>query len=96
MGIMVHIRVMGSLREIMGNPLQRSLPEDSTIKVLLDLLANEFDQQIKEKFNQSLLELYPALFILLNDADISLFEDKDTKLSNGDSVTILPIIHGGG
>lgn len=95
MVIKVQIKVMGSLREVMGNPLHKNLPEDSTIEDLLEVLSNEFDQQIKEKFNQSLMELYPALFILLNDADISLFEDERTKLSNGDSVTILPIIHGG-
>ncbi|MFX1518664.1 MAG: MoaD/ThiS family protein [Promethearchaeota archaeon] len=96
MAITVQIKVMGSLREIMGNPLQKNLPEGSTIKDLLNVLSNEFDQLIKEKFKQSLLELYPALFILLNDADISLFEDEYTKLSHGDNVTILPIIHGGG
>jgi molybdopterin converting factor small subunit len=95
MGITVKIRVMGSLNEIMENPLQMNLSGDSTIKDLLDVLSNEFDHLIKKKFNQSLLELYPALFILLNDADISLFEDEYTKLSNGDTVTILPIIHGG-
>jgi molybdopterin converting factor small subunit len=72
-----------------------NLPEGSTIKNLLDLLSNEFDHLIKKKFNQSLIELYPALFILLNDADISLFEDEYTKLSNNDNVTILQIVHGG-
>ncbi|MHA2060709.1 MAG: MoaD/ThiS family protein [Candidatus Sifarchaeia archaeon] len=95
MGINVRIRVTGSLKEIMGNPFQISLPDDSTIQDLLDSLSNEFDQQLKEKFNQSLSELSPALFILLNDADISLFEDEHTKLSNNDHVTILMLIHGG-
>ena len=95
MGINVRIRVMGSLKEVMGKPFQINLPDDSTIQDLLDSLSNEFDPQIKQKFNQSLSELYPALFILLNDADISLFEDEGTKLSNNDNVTILPIIHGG-
>lgn len=95
MGINVRIRVMGSLKEIMGNPFQISLPNDSTIQDLLDSLSNDFDQQFKEKFNQSLLELYPSLFILLNDADISLFEDEHTKLSNNDKITILTITHGG-
>jgi len=95
MVITVQIKVMGSLREVMGNPFQINLPDDSTIQDLLDSLSNEFDQQLKEKFNQSLSELSPALFILLNDADISLFEDELTKLSNDDHVTILPIIHGG-
>lgn len=95
MGINVRIRVTGSLKEIMGNPFQINLPDDSTIQDLLDSLSNEFDQQLKEKFNQSLSELSPALFILLNDTDISLFENELTKLSNDDHVTILPIIHGG-
>ena len=95
MVITVQIKVMGSLREVMGNPFQISLPDDSTIQDLLDSLSNDFDHQIKEKFNQSLSELYPSLFILLNDADISLFEDEHTKLSNNDKITILPIIHGG-
>ena len=95
MGINVRIRVMGSLKEIMGNPFQINLPNDSTIQDLLESLSNDFDQQFKEKFNQSLLELFPSLFILLNDADISLFEDEHTKLSNNDKITILPIIHGG-
>ncbi len=95
MVITVQIKVMGSLREVMGNPFQISLPDDSTIQDLLDSLSNEFDQQIKEKFNLPLSELYPSLFILLNDADISLFKDEHTKLSNNDKITILPIIHGG-
>jgi molybdopterin converting factor small subunit len=95
MGINVQIRVMGSLKEIMGNPFQISLPYNSTIQDLLDSLSNDFDQQIKEKFNQSLSEIYPSLFILLNDTDISLFEDEHTKLSNNDKITILPIVHGG-
>ena len=95
MGINVRIRVMGSLKEIMGNPFQINLPDDSTIQDLLDSLSNDFDQQFKEKFNQSLSEIYPSLFILLNDADISLFEDEHTKLSNNDKITILVVAHGG-
>jgi molybdopterin converting factor small subunit len=95
MEIVVQIRVMGSLKDVIGQSLQKSLTADSTISDLLWSLSNEFDQQIKKKFARSLVELYPTLFILLNDVDISLFEEEHTKLSEGDIITILPIVHGG-
>ncbi|TFF86416.1 MAG: hypothetical protein EU551_01675 [Promethearchaeota archaeon] len=70
---------------------------------ILDIVNHVFElykSKNKNKLDSELLfknpeDFYAKMLILVNDKDISVLNDRLTKVKSGDEVVFLPIIHGG-
>lgn len=67
-----------------------------TIGLLLQELCSMFGPKFeKALIDQELSDPRPNALILINDREINTLEGLNSKLKPGDSVTIIPISHGG-
>jgi molybdopterin converting factor small subunit len=96
----IKIFFKANLRILLGTDFL-SYPEGSI--PLLDIINHVFELYKSKNKNKSDSELifknpedfYAKMLILVNDKDISVLNDRLTKLKSGDEVVFLPIIHGG-
>ncbi len=91
--IRVTLKLFGGLRQLRESPVEeRSVPADSTIEGLWTGLALEAPEFV-EKLRQGVAKGY--LHVLLNGRNIVFLDGPETRLSDGDTVAILPPIGGG-
>ena len=69
--------------------------EDLTIKDLLDNIGAEIPQLKRIFSDQDLNDAKSNSLILINGKEISVLNGFETKLSYGDEIVLVPIIHGG-
>lgn len=68
---------------------------DISIMALIDLLI-KIKPEVKESLITQQNEGYRLnSLILVNGKEISVLNGLDTKLGNGDEITLIPVIHGG-
>ena len=87
----INIIFIGWLKHL-TTPVINIETQSLTIDVLLHSLPNLIG--ITGVFDNK-ITLASSTIILINDCDITLLDGFQTKLINGDTVTILPISHGG-
>ena len=90
----VAIRFRGPVGKRMRTPVfQVEIRENATIHNLFgDLLQKE--ENVNEIWN-SPESIDSEALVLLNEVDIGLTGGLETELSDGDEVTVLPLVHGG-
>ena len=72
------------------------LPEGSLLKDLLNKLASKFGSPFsQEVYEQTKKEVKATFMILINGILMGQLEGIDTKLRDGDSVMIMPLMTGG-
>ena len=89
----VQVRLTSVIQKIVGGQ-KELMAEGATIA---DLLAN-IDRQypgFREQIADEAGELHRFVNIYLNDEDIRYLQGKNTQLSDGDAVSILPALAGG-
>ncbi|HXG35881.1 MAG TPA: MoaD family protein [Dehalococcoidia bacterium] len=90
--MVVEVRVTANFQKLIGG--QRSVQvEGNNIKELLDALNQRYPG-----FKENIIvdgELHRFVNIYLNDEDIRFLEQLETRLSEGDVVSILPALAGG-
>ena len=70
--------------------------KSTTIKgIISELIQDSRYKELKTFFHKS-LEVKRSLLIFLNDQEISTLQGVETKLKDGDKLTFIPVIHGGG
>ncbi len=89
----VTVRIPTALRRITQGQGEVQI-EASTISELIDKLEQEFPG-IKERLVDESGEIRKFVNFFVNDEDIRFLEGKDTKLKEGDVVSIIPAIAGG-
>ena len=83
---------MGIPKSYLGDTLTLDLKEESKVK---DLLMH-LNSLLKEKGVTNQFVFDPiGLVILVNGTEISALKRENTKLKDGDTIVIIPIIHGG-
>jgi len=91
--IRVTLKLFGGFRQLREPPVEeRSVPAESTIEGLwtgLALEAPEFVEKLREGISNGYLH------VLLNGRNIVFLDGPETRLSDGDTVAILPPIGGG-
>ncbi|MFO7814376.1 MAG: MoaD family protein [Halanaerobiales bacterium] len=70
------------------------IDEPITLKELISKLDNEFDNYFSEKLLES-GEIKPGSIILLNGKNILHLNDLNTKINDGDQITLFPPSAGG-
>jgi len=91
--IRVTLKVFGGLRQLRESPVEeRSVLAESTIEGLWAGLALEAPEFV-EKLREGVANGY--LHVLLNGRNIVFLNGPETRLSDGDTVAILPPIGGG-
>ena len=92
MAVTVHVPT--PLRKLTGNQSEVQA-EAATVAELVDNLESAH-AGIKEKLLDESGDIRRYVNIYVNDEDIRFLDGKDTSLRDGDSVSIVPAIAGGG
>lgn len=91
--IRITLKLFGGLRQLRESPVEeRSVPAESTIEGLWAGLALEAPEFV-EKLREGIANGY--LHVLQNGRNIVFLDGPETRLSDGDTVAILPPIGGG-
>ncbi|MGZ4850955.1 MAG: MoaD/ThiS family protein [Candidatus Bathyarchaeia archaeon] len=90
------IKFIGSLRHISGKTqLTVNYQESISLKDLLTKLSQELPELEKTFSDQQLNDSRSNSLILVNGREISVLDGLETKLSDGDEIVFVPVVHGG-
>jgi len=90
------IKFIGALRHLSGKTqLTVDFQPNATVKSLIEQLSTEFPP-LKHTFSDSdLNDSRSNSLVLVNGTEISVLDGYNTKLSDGDEVVLVPVVHGG-
>ena len=89
------IRAFATLGELLPSKIEVSTSA-TTVKELIDFIAKEYNPKFKEQIiNQKTGKVHTFYKILINGQDIEFLNGLETKLKEGDTVTIFPPVGGG-
>lgn len=93
--IIVNVKYYGVIGALAGTKYESvELSYGSTLKDLLETLLKTKSSQFKERFAKY-DTLASDIIILINNTDYRLLQDLNTPLKDGDTVTIISVVHGG-
>lgn len=94
MYMQVAIRFRGPVGKRMRTPVFHvEIGENATIHNLFEALLQK-EENVNEIWD-SPESIDSEALVLLNEVDIGLTGGLETKLSNGDEIAVLPLVHGG-
>lgn len=95
--VRIRVKLLGALRGISGkDSVTVNFSEPVTVYALVQNLAARFGSQFKSiLIDPELNDPRPTSLILVNDKEIRLLRGLQTKLNDYDTVTIIPVSHGG-
>ncbi len=90
------IKFIGALRHLSGKTqLTIDYPADATVKTVIACISQEFPG-LKHTFADSdLNDSRSNSLVLVNGTEISVLDGYNTKLSDGDEIVFVPVVHGG-
>jgi molybdopterin synthase sulfur carrier subunit len=90
------IKFIGALRHISGKTqLTVNFQEGTVLKDLIENLSKETPSLKKTWGDQQLNDARSNSLVLVNGREISVLSGLETKLSDGDEVVFIPVVHGG-
>jgi sulfur-carrier protein len=90
------IKFIGALRHITGKTqLTINFEKEMLLKELLARISREMPKLEKSFSNQQDGDLTSNALILVNGREISVLDGLQTKLSDGDEIVFVPVVHGG-
>ena len=84
---MITVDLVGGIRKAAGFSTVNINIANSSINELLTLLEREYDLENKIKEDE--------IMIAINGVESSVMGGREAKISSGDTVTILSVVHGG-
>ncbi len=84
---MITVDLVGGIRKIAGFSTVNINVTNSNINEILSLLGREYHLENKIKKNE--------IMIAINGVESSVLGGMEAKISSGDTVTILSVVHGG-
>lgn len=84
---MITVDFLGGIRKIAGFSTVNINVTNSSINEILTLLKREYDLENKIKESE--------IMIAINGVESSVLGGRGAKISSGDTVTILSVVHGG-
>ncbi len=94
---MLHVKFksFGPIRRILGNSvIEVDVPENATVRQVIDQILEIGGADLRHLvMNQD--KISGNLIIMLNKRDVSLLSGEDTRVVEGDEVTVLPHVQGG-
>ncbi|HVP27145.1 MAG TPA: MoaD/ThiS family protein [Candidatus Bathyarchaeia archaeon] len=93
----VKVEYLGHIKNITSNKREEvETKEDATITDLLMHLAKEYGEPFKKAiYEPKSPDVKPNYIITVNGYLLNQLKGLETKLKNGDHVTLLPIVSGG-
>jgi len=95
--IKVNVRLVGVLRGVSGkSSFTVKLRDGDMLATLVQRLSAEFSEEFKRVLVDSEQnDPRPNVLILVNGKEIELLQKLETKLEDNDTVTMIPVSHGG-
>jgi MoaD family protein len=92
----LNIKFVGALRHLSGkNSLTLDIRQDATIKSVVDTISQQIPA-LKHTFTDGdLNDSRSNSLVLVNGVEISVLAGYETKVSDGDEVVFVPVVHGG-
>ena len=84
---MITVDLVGGIRKAVGFSTVNINVTNSSLNELLALLEREYDLENKIKEDE--------IMIAINGVESSVMGGREAKISSGDTVTILSVVHGG-
>ena len=90
------IKFIGAFRCLSGKKqLTLNFQDGTSIKTIVDSISQEIPQLKRTFCDQELNDAKSNSLILVNGREISVLEGYETKLSDGDEIVFVPVVHGG-
>ena len=84
---MITVALLGGIRKIAGFSTVNINVTDSSINEILSLLERDYNLENKIKGSE--------IMIAINGVESSILGGREARISTGDTVTILSVVHGG-
>ncbi|MHA1834491.1 MAG: MoaD/ThiS family protein [Candidatus Baldrarchaeia archaeon] len=92
----IQVRFIATLRHVLGvKSVDLEIPRPMKLLVVLNLLAEKYGEKLRKAIFDENGKVKSEFLILVNDAEISVLNEINTEISDGDVITLLPTIHGG-
>jgi MoaD family protein len=90
------VKFVGALRHLSGKTsLTLELDGGSSVRNVVDVISQQFPA-LKHTFTDGdLNDSRSNSLVLVNGVEISVLAGYDTKVSDGDEVVFVPVVHGG-
>ena len=96
MSIRVEVRLLGVFRGLAGIDRLSLEVERSNVKNMIKVLAGFFPTEAKRLLiDPDLDDPRPNALILLNGREINVLNGLETEVTDGDEITLIPVVHGG-
>ena len=92
----VSIKFIGALRKISGKTqISASINDDISLEALVTKLSQGMPELKKIFGDQEQSDQQSNALILINGREISVLNGLKTKLTDGDEIVFVPVVHGG-
>ena len=92
----VTVRMVGVAKEAAGTPEQTlTLPPDSNVSTVLQTLIEEHGDAFRDTILDPSTQTPVSTLILLNGVETGNLQGLDTPVSDGDTIVLLSVTHGG-
>ncbi|HUT17407.1 MAG TPA: MoaD/ThiS family protein [Acidobacteriota bacterium] len=92
----INVKFLGGLRHISGaGELALNIKGAISIKELMNEIVREMPALKQSLIHQQLEDLRSNALILVNGREISVLNGFETKLKDGDTIVLVPVVHGG-
>ena len=92
----IQVRFIATLRHVLGvKSVDLEIPRPMKLLEVLNLLAEKYGEKFRKAIFDENGKVKSEFLILVNDAEISVLNEINTEISDGDVITLLPTIHGG-
>jgi MoaD family protein len=90
------VKFIGALRHLSGKTqLAVNFQEGISIKELVEKISQELPELKRTFSDQELNDSRSNSLVLVNGREISVLNGYETKLSDGDEIVFVPVVHGG-
>ena len=90
------VKFIGALRHLSGKTqFTTNFQEELSIRGLLEKISQEIPELKRTFCDQELNDSRSNSLILVNGREISVLNGFETKLSDGDEIVFVPVVHGG-
>jgi MoaD family protein len=90
------VKFIGALRHLSGKTqFAITFQQGISIKELLEKISQELPMLKRAFSDQELNDSRSNSLILVNGREISVLNGYETKLSDGDEIVFVPVVHGG-
>ncbi|MEM3536712.1 MAG: MoaD/ThiS family protein, partial [Candidatus Bathyarchaeia archaeon] len=90
------VRFMGAFRHLSSrSKLTLKIKKGALLKEVIKEIAEEAPKLKRALIDPELEDPRPNTLILVNGKEISILNGLETRLSDGDEVVFIPVVHGG-